>query len=141
MDAEKLRRKEMDGVIGRIREAITVYNLTAEDLGFGGKAKKAAGKAAAPAKRGKAKAAAPKAPAEVKYQNETGGTWGGRGKRPQWLRDALARRQAIGRLRRQEVIQRWRSIHRASGVELGNAPSAVRLACRSPEPSSPWPPA
>lgn len=90
MDAEKLRRKEMDGVIGRIREAITVYNLTAEDLGFGGKAKKAAGKAAAPAKRGKAKAASPKAPAEVKYQNETGGTWGGRGKRPQWLRDALA---------------------------------------------------
>jgi DNA-binding protein H-NS len=89
LDAERLRRKEMDGVIGRIREAITVYNLTAEDLGFGTKSKKATGKAAAPAKRRKGKAAAPKAPAEVKFQNDSGGTWGGRGKRPQWLRDAL----------------------------------------------------
>ncbi len=88
-DAEKLRRKEMDGVIGRIREAITVYNLSAEDLGLGSKAKKPAGKAAAPVKRRKGKAGAPKAPAVIKFQNDTGGTWGGIGKRPQWLRDAL----------------------------------------------------
>ncbi len=88
-EAEKLRRKEVDGVIGRIRGAITAYNLTAEDLGFGGKAKKAAGKAAAPAKRGKGKASAAKSPTEVKFQNDSGGTWGGRGKRPQWLRDAI----------------------------------------------------
>jgi DNA-binding protein H-NS len=85
-DAEKLRRKEADGVISRIREAITAYNLTAEDLGFG-KKPKAAGKAASPAKRKVSKAA--KAPPVVKFRNETGGTWGGRGKRPQWLRDAL----------------------------------------------------
>jgi len=85
-DAEKVRRKEVDGVIGRIREAITVYNLTAEDLGFAGKGK-AAGKAAAPIKRRARKLA--KAPAVVKFRNESGGTWGGRGKRPQWLRDAL----------------------------------------------------
>jgi DNA-binding protein H-NS len=26
----------------------------------------------------------------VKYRNEDGAGWGGRGKRPQWLRDALA---------------------------------------------------
>jgi DNA-binding protein H-NS len=89
LDAEKLRRKEMDGVIGRIREAITVYKLTADDLGLGGKPKKAEGKATAPVKRRKGKAAAPKAPAVVKFQNDTGGTWGGIGKRPQWLRDAL----------------------------------------------------
>ena len=31
-----------------------------------------------------------KAPAVVKFRNDSGGTWGGRGKRPQWLRDALA---------------------------------------------------
>ena len=79
----------LDGVIGRIRGAITAYNLTAADLGFGGKAKKAAGKAAAPAKRGKGKASAAKSPTEVKFQNDSGGTWGGRGKRPQWLRDAI----------------------------------------------------
>jgi DNA-binding protein H-NS len=86
-DAEKVRRKEIEGVIGRIREAINVYNLTAEDLGFGGRAAKVASKAAAPAKKRGRKAA--KAEAVVKFRNESGGTWGGRGKRPQWLRDAL----------------------------------------------------
>jgi DNA-binding protein H-NS len=85
-EAEKARRKEVDGVIGRIREAIGVYKLTAEDLGFGSKPKVA--KAVKAPVRGKP--AKPKAPAEVKFRNETGGTWGGRGKRPQWLRDALA---------------------------------------------------
>ena len=35
-EAERARRREMDGVISRIRSAITAYNLTAEDLGFSG---------------------------------------------------------------------------------------------------------
>ena len=69
-EAEKLRRKEVDGVIGRIRGAITAYNLTAADLGFGGKAKKAAGKAAAPAKRGKGKASAAKSPTCLLYTSD-----------------------------------------------------------------------
>ncbi len=89
-DAEKIRRKEVEGVVGRIREAITVYGLTAEDLGFAPRAKpgpkpKAA---AAPAKKRGRKASA-KPVAEVKFRNDSGGTWGGRGKRPQWLRDAI----------------------------------------------------
>lgn len=84
-EAEKLRRKEVDEVIGRIRQAIDHYGLTAADLGLG---------RAAPAPR-KAKAAgrrkaAPKAAATAAaYRNEAGQTWAGRGKRPQWLRDAL----------------------------------------------------
>ncbi len=85
-DAEKVRRKEVEGVISRIREAITVYQLSAQDLGFGSKAAPVT-KVAAPAKKRARKTA--KAPAEVKFRNESGGTWGGRGKRPQWLRDAL----------------------------------------------------
>ena len=88
-DAEKIRRKEIEGVVGRIREAIAVYKLTAEDLGFGGKKTKAAGKTAVKTLRRRG-VKADKAPAVVKFRNETGGTWGGRGKRPQWLRDALA---------------------------------------------------
>lgn len=88
-DAEKIRRKEVEGVVGRIREAITVYGLTAEDLGFAPRAKPGPKpKAAAPAKKRGRKAAA-KPVAEVKFRNDSGGTWGGRGKRPQWLRDAI----------------------------------------------------
>ena len=85
-EAEKIRRGEVDGVIARIREAITFYNLTAADLGLTVKAKPAGDKAV-PTKRKKAKGA--KAAIVVKFRNDTGGTWGGRGKRPTWLRDAL----------------------------------------------------
>ncbi len=86
-EAEKARKKEVDGVIERIRAAIDAYHLTAEDLGFVTKPK--AAKKVAVKTRGRRKASA-KAPAVVKYRNDSGGTWGGRGKRPQWLRDALA---------------------------------------------------
>lgn len=90
-DAERLRRKEVDGVVSRIREAITVYGLTAADLGFtpGGRAKKSAAAPAGKRTRGAGKVAKPTR--VVKFRDEaSGGTWGGRGKRPQWLRDALA---------------------------------------------------
>jgi len=85
-DAEKLRQKEVDGVIARIREAIGQYGLTAADLGLGARAAKAP-KAVKPGRK-KAKAAA--AVKAIKFRNEAGQTWVGRGKRPQWLRDALA---------------------------------------------------
>ena len=88
LEAEKLRKSEVAGVTARIREAIAFYGLTAADLGLAGKNKGGA-KAAGPARRRHGKAAA-KTPAVVKFRNDSGGTWGGRGKRPQWLRDALA---------------------------------------------------
>jgi DNA-binding protein H-NS len=88
-EAEKARRTEIDGVITRIREAVQFYNLNAADLGLTAKAK-AAGAKVFPAKRRKRQAAAPKAPAAAKFADGQGNSWVGRGKRPQWLRDALA---------------------------------------------------
>ena len=98
LEAEKLRRNEIDGVVTRIREAISFYQLSADDLGLNLKAKGPAAKAAAPAKRKKRKAGvkaskAPKAPKTTKppkYGNGAGGTWAGIGKRPNWLREALS---------------------------------------------------
>jgi len=90
-EAEKLRRAEIDGVIARIKEAVTAYGLSAADLGLtGGSA--AGKKAAAPKKKkGRGKAAAPrKAAAVAKFRDEAGHIWGGRGPRPAWLREALA---------------------------------------------------
>ena len=91
LEAEKLRSNEVSGVVKRIRDAISFYNLTAADLGLGlgAKAKGAANMAAAPAKGKKRKGAAVKKPKVIKFRNDSGGTWGGIGKRPQWLRDAL----------------------------------------------------
>jgi DNA-binding protein H-NS len=91
-EADKLKRKEVDDVIGKIKEAITVYQLTAADLGFDvkGAARRGpvTGKRGRPAAKGRAAGKARGATA-VKFRDESGNTWGGRGPRPQWLRDAL----------------------------------------------------
>lgn len=89
VEAEKLRRQEMAGVIDRIRDAIGFYNLTAADLGLGAKAPSAPKAVVKPGRR-KAKAKGTTAPAVLKYRDDQGRGWVGRGKRPQWLRDALA---------------------------------------------------
>jgi DNA-binding protein H-NS len=88
-EAEKMRRSEMAGVVERIREAISFYNLTAADLGLGAKAASAPKAAAKPGRR-KSKAKATATVAVIKFRDEQGRGWVGRGKRPQWLRDALA---------------------------------------------------
>jgi DNA-binding protein H-NS len=85
-EAETLKRKEIESVIGRIREAIEAYGLTAHDLGLvNGRGPR---RAAAAPKKGrknvKAKSGA------IKFRDENGNTWGGRGPRPQWLRSALS---------------------------------------------------
>jgi DNA-binding protein H-NS len=87
-EAEKLRSKELEGVIGRIKEAVAAYGLTANDLGLNGAHRPKRGKAVAKAaKHGATKS---KSARSVKYRDDAGNTWVGRGPRPQWLRDALA---------------------------------------------------
>ncbi len=88
-EADKLRRQELDGVIARIREAVAFYELTPADLGFGGPGLKVAARKTGPRKQAAVKKAATAAAPAVAFSNGTGGTWGGRGKRPQWLRDAV----------------------------------------------------
>jgi DNA-binding protein H-NS len=78
--AEATHSKEKTEVVSRIKEAIAVYGLTAHDLGL---------------VRGAKPAVATKKPSrvrknkEAKYRDDAGNTWGGRGPRPKWLRDAL----------------------------------------------------
>jgi DNA-binding protein H-NS len=92
--ADKARRAEAEGVIARIREAIEHYGLTAADLGLSGGGSGAAKKARAKPGRkpGRPRKVAAGGPRKVapKYRDEKGNTWAGRGKRPVWLRDALA---------------------------------------------------
>jgi DNA-binding protein H-NS len=92
--AENARRKEISGVVGRIREAIEHYGLTASDLGLSGSGAATGPKAERKKpgrKPGRPKKTAGKASSKVapKFRDEHGNTWAGRGKRPIWLRDAL----------------------------------------------------
>jgi len=81
-EAESLRRKEVAGVIKRIREAIDHYGLTSQDLGF-----KVPRLARAAGVR--------KATAGARYGDGQGNVWGGRGPRPAWLREALAQGRTL----------------------------------------------
>lgn len=81
-EAEKLRKKEIEGVIERIKEAISTYGLTAADLGL--QTRKSPARTRGAQRRGGG------AGKDVKYRDGNGNTWGGRGPRPAWLRDALA---------------------------------------------------
>ncbi len=85
--ADQVRRKEVQGVVSRIKEAIAAYELTPEDL-FG-KGSRAGG--AAQPKSSRAKAGA----ARAAYQDGAGNTWSGRGPRPQWLKAALAEGKSL----------------------------------------------
>lgn len=92
--AEKARRAEADGVIKRIREAIEHYDLTAADLGLsgggGGAPKSRRAKPGRKPGRPRKTAATGVRKVAPKYRDDKGNTWAGRGKRPIWLRDALA---------------------------------------------------
>lgn len=85
-EAETLKRKELEGVIERIREAIRAYGLTAHDLGLANGRGPRRGSAAPVKVREGAKAKM----GAIKFRDQNGNTWGGRGPRPQWLRSALS---------------------------------------------------
>jgi DNA-binding protein H-NS len=89
-EAEAIKAREMVGVIERIRDAVGHYGLTVEHI-FGVRSAKAA---PGTTKRAGATSASRSRPvtgrkAPVKYKDDQGNTWSGRGSRPRWLRFAI----------------------------------------------------
>jgi DNA-binding protein H-NS len=85
--ADALKKQEVSGVVSRIKDAIHHYGLTAKDLGLTSGRSGASGRAArTPMGR---KAVTVRKPVPVKYRDEEGRTWTGRGKRPNWFKAAL----------------------------------------------------
>jgi DNA-binding protein H-NS len=89
-EADALKKKEVGGVVARIKDAIQHYELTADDL-FGGHSKRSSG-----GKRGGNGSAGPSSGTAlkgkkipIKYRDENGNTWTSRGSRPKWLVAAL----------------------------------------------------
>ena len=101
-EADRVCQEEVAGVIAKMRQAIDYYGITAAELGFSAGAKAAAPRAAkGPGRKARVLKAAAKTkqPAEVAYRDANGNTWVGRGKRPQWLRDALAGGRSLDEFR------------------------------------------
>jgi DNA-binding protein H-NS len=131
--ADKLRREEIAGVVSRIKEAISVYGLTAADLGL-----RAPRRPGRPASRAKTKAT----PSGAKYGDGQGNTWGGRGPRPAWLRTALADGRGLedflldGTAARESAVQPAAKRRGAKpAVKRGTA--AKRAMRRVPRPEAP----
>ena len=93
-EAESIRKREISGVIARIRTAIDHYGLTVQDL-FGTQAHsngavRKVRRVAEPEARVVRKSNPRKGqPVPVKYRDENGNTWAARGNRPRWLVEAL----------------------------------------------------
>ena len=79
--AEQMRRQETEEAIADIKAKMKAYGLTAQDLGLAPSARQRAPRGSA--------AAAPK---PAKYRGPNGEAWsGGRGRKPQWVVEALAK--------------------------------------------------
>ena len=77
-EAERMREQEISDAIADIRKKIDLYGLTAADLGFAKSGPGVAARASKPAK------------AAAKYRGPNGESWsGGRGRKPQWVTQAL----------------------------------------------------
>lgn len=70
--ADEIKKTEMKGAIDQVNALIAQYELTAKDLTFGG------------AKTEKVTKASKKTVA-VKYADDKGNTWTGRGRTPAWI--------------------------------------------------------
>jgi DNA-binding protein H-NS len=79
-ERERVREQEIADAIADIRRKIDLYGLTAADLGLASKNSGGPG------------SGRPRSPAKpaVKYRGPNGETWsGGRGRKPQWVMQAL----------------------------------------------------
>lgn len=79
--ADDVRKKEVSGVVSRMKSAIDFYGLTPADL-FGATAAVSASKPAKTPNKSKSSSA-------PKFRDSSGNVWSGRGPRPQWLRTEL----------------------------------------------------
>ena len=84
--AEQIRKAQKAGVIAEIKEKMKAFGITAEELGSVGTPRK--------------NAAGTKAKSEPKYKGPNGEPWsGGPGRRPDWVKAALAAGEDIEQYR------------------------------------------
>ena len=86
MQIAAIKAKEAVGVIAKIRAAVAHYGLTVEHI-FGSKVSKsspAASKTGAVRRSSNKRVKAP-----IKYRDDAGNEWSGRGSQPRWLRTAV----------------------------------------------------
>jgi DNA-binding protein H-NS len=95
--AAKAKREEFSAVLKAIRAQVKEFGITAADLGLSPKQTGAVKRGRAPAKRAGLKKI--KRSVAIKYRDQHGNTWTGRGKKPKWIVVALSSGQSLDSLR------------------------------------------
>jgi DNA-binding protein H-NS len=102
-DADQILKTERVAVIDRIKEAVSVYGLTAKDLGLGKQLRRPRMKRKP---EGTAPGALPKTPREprkprpAKFSDGKGNEWNGRGEQPEWIKAAIASGHTLNEFKR-----------------------------------------
>lgn len=115
-EAERLLRDEKAGVIARIKEAISSYAITADEL-FASKAGRGARKGA-------------KANAGAAFSDGNGNSWSGRGPRPKWLRTALESGRSIDEFRIGAAASKPRQAAAKRAGKAGRKGGSSRIAVK-----------
>ena len=88
-EAEELRTKELSDVVEDIKQKVKAYGLTAQDLGF-------SARTGVRRKKSSMSAVKVKVKGKAKFRGPNGETWsGGRGRKPRWVTEALAKGKKI----------------------------------------------
>lgn len=95
-EAEALKAREKSSVVERIKQAIALYAISAEELGFG---RSLRGKPGPQARVGGTAAPKKKAKGRRGFSDGAGNHWSGRGPRPGWFKAALAAGRSVDDLR------------------------------------------
>jgi DNA-binding protein H-NS len=123
--ANSARKKEVAGVVGRIKEAIAFYHLTAEELGLSAARTASTAHASAPARKKGAAKSKSKFGDTAKYRDAAGNEWVGRGPRPIWLREAIAGGKSLVDFAIGKEVQ-------SAGAKKATRKSKARRARKSP---------
>jgi DNA-binding protein H-NS len=85
-EAEKARQAEVASVVADIRAKMAEYGITLNDI---------AGKAGGTGRKGRKRAPFAGTKAPPKYRGSNGQVWSGRGRRPGWLQEELAKGRSL----------------------------------------------
>lgn len=111
--AEAIKSRERKNIIAQIRAQIVDYELTPEDLftpaGAPRRGRRAQGEGAeaeeggsSRRRRGRPVGSVSRKPVPIRYRDDEGNTWTGRGKQPNWLRAYLDAGHSIEEFRVEE---------------------------------------
>lgn len=89
VEANKVRKRNISKVVLSIKQEMKKHGITAEDLGLKTTREQSRSRQTEVPRISK-----PKKPVAIKYRDQLGNTWTGRGKQPRWLSNAIASGQA-----------------------------------------------